>query len=320
MAKTMQPFHEMVAAKLIAQLEQGCAPWQKPWEPGQPGAKLPMNPVTGKRYRGINAIHLMSQSHTDPRWMTHCQAASIGAQVDQGEKGTPIQYWTFSEERVRTDALGEPVLDAQGRPVREVVQLERPRVFLAVVFHASQIDGLPPLQPRAEPAWPSLDQPERILQASGATIRHAAHSGAYYWPAADTIHLPDKGQFPSAAHYYATALHELGHWTGHASRLNRDLAHPFGSEGYAREELRAEIASMILGDALGIGHESEGRLLRRHGDMAEFAQVLDLVISERYATAACVSQALCFATVTAFDAGKRGRVRMSCRPDFQKSR
>ena len=255
MAKTMQPLHEIVAAKLIAQLAQGTAPWQKPWEPGPSATLLPMNPLTGKRYRGINAIQLMSEGHADPRWMTYKQAASIGVQVRRGEKGTPIQYWKLSEERVRTNVQGLPVRDAQGQPVREAVQLERPRVFLATVFNASQIDGLPSLPPRPDPAWHMLECPERILQASGATIRHAAHSGAYYRPSTDTIHLPDKAQVPSAAHYYATALHELGHWTGHGARLDRDLAHPFGSEGYAREELRAEIASMILGGALGIGHD-----------------------------------------------------------------
>jgi len=255
MDKTMQPFHEIVAAKLIAQLAQGTAPWQKPWEPGRLATMLPTNPLTGKRYRGINAIQLMSEGRADPRWMTYKQAASIGAQVHRGEKGAAIQYWKFSQERVRTDAQGVPVRDAQGQSVREIVPLERPRVFLATVFNASQIDGLPPLPSQPAPDWQALGRPERILQASGATIRHAAHSVPSYRPGTDTIYLPDQAQFPSAGHYYATALHELGHWTGHAARLDRDLAHPFGSEGYAREELRAEIASMILGDALGIGHD-----------------------------------------------------------------
>jgi putative DNA primase/helicase len=86
-------------------------------------------------------------------------------------------------------------------------------------------------------------------------IQHGGQNRAFYRLRTDSIHLPDKGQFPSADNYYAIALHELGHWTGHPSRLGRDLAHPFGSEGYAKEELRAEIASMILGDELGIGHD-----------------------------------------------------------------
>ena len=94
-------------------------------------------------------------------------------------------------------------------------------------------------------------------QASGARISHSAGDRAFYRPSTDSITLPEKSQFESADRYYATALHELGHWTGHPSRLDRDLAHPFGSEGYAKEELRAEISSMIVGDELGIGHDPE---------------------------------------------------------------
>jgi len=82
-----------------------------------------MNPATGKRYQGINALQLMSQGHGDPRWMTYRQAAAIGAQVGKGEKGTPIQYWQFSQARAKTDALGTPVRDAQGRIVTEDVPL-----------------------------------------------------------------------------------------------------------------------------------------------------------------------------------------------------
>jgi putative DNA primase/helicase len=250
-----KPFIEKVAEKLIQQLKEGVAPWQKPWQPGEPGAFLPVNPTTGKRYKGINAIHLMSQGHADQRWMTYKQAAGAGGQVRKGEKGTPIQYWKFSEEQIRTDADDKPILDSRGDPVKQLVQLERPALFFATVFNAEQIDGLPPLQARKEQEWSAVERAERILQASGAVIRHGEQDRAFYRPATDSIHLPDKGQFPTADNYYATALHELGHWTGHDSRLDRDLAHPFGSEGYAKEELRAEIASMILGEELGVGHD-----------------------------------------------------------------
>ncbi|HQE40791.1 MAG TPA: zincin-like metallopeptidase domain-containing protein [Zoogloea sp.] len=250
-----KPFHEVVAEKLIEQLKAGTAPWQRPWEPGEPNAYLPMNPTTGKRYKGINAIHLMAQGRSDGRWMTYKQAAAVGAQVRKGEKGTPVQYWKFSEEQDKLDDSGRPVLDAKGQPVKETVMLERPRVFFATVFNGEQIDGLPPLQPKKEQTWNAVERAEHILKASGATITHAAGDRAFYRPSTDSITLPERGQFPSSDRYYATALHELGHWTGHASRLDRDLAHPFGSEGYAKEELRAEIASMIVGDELGIGHD-----------------------------------------------------------------
>ncbi|MHB8977464.1 MAG: strawberry notch-like NTP hydrolase domain-containing protein [Trichloromonadaceae bacterium] len=252
-----KPFHETVAETLIEQLKQGTAPWQKPWEPGDPGFFIPTNPTTGKRYRGINAIHLMSQGRTDQRWMTYKQAAAVGAQVNKGEKSTPIQYWQFTKEQDKLDANGRPVLDAQGKPVREEVRLERPRVFFAAVFNAEQIDGLPPLQRKEgkEQTWSAIERAEHILKASGANIQHGQENRAFYRPLGDSIHLPDKEQFHSANNYYATALHELGHWTGHSSRLDRDLSNPFGSQGYAKEELRAEIASMILGAEIGTGHD-----------------------------------------------------------------
>lgn len=254
--ESKKPFHETVAEKLIDQLKAGTAPWQKPWEPGQSGAFIPTNPITGKRYRGINAIHLMSQGHSDQRWMTYNQAKSIGTQVRKGENGTPIQYWKFRDEQIKTDADGKPVLDAQGEPVKEWVTLERPKVFLATVFNATQIDGeLPLQQPRKQHDWTAVERAEKIINASGALIRHGEQNRAFYRSSTDSIHLPDKGQFPQASGYYAITLHELGHWTGHKSRLDRDLSNPFGTEGYAKEELRAEIASMILGDELGIGRD-----------------------------------------------------------------
>lgn len=249
-----KPFYEQVAEKLIEQLKEGVAPWQKPWEPGHPGSFIPMNPTTGKRYKGINAVQLMSQGRTDPRWMTYKQAQAEGYQVRRGEKGAPIQYWKFSEERDLLDKQGMPVLDPQGNPVKEEIRLERPRVFSATVFNAEQIEGVPPIE-RKPVTWSPIERAEGILNASGASMSHNGGDRAFYRLATDSIHLPNRGQFPSADRYYAVALHELGHWTGHSSRLDRDIAHPFGSEGYAKEELRAEIASMILGDELGIGHD-----------------------------------------------------------------
>ncbi len=249
-----RPFHEDVAKKLIEQLKQGNAPWQRPWNPGEPNAVMPMNPITGKRYKGINAIQLMAENHTDQRWMTYKQAETAGAQVRRGEKGTTIQYWKFTEEKTKTDEQGKPMFDADGKALKTELRLERPRVFYATVFNGEQIDGLPEhvLQ---KANWNAIERAEQVLNASGAIIHHGGSDRAFYRPSTDSIHLPLKSQFPCAENYYATALHELGHWTGHSSRLDRDLIHPFGSEGYAREELRAEIASMILGDELGIGHD-----------------------------------------------------------------
>jgi len=146
MAETKKPFHEVVAENLIEQLKAGTAPWQRPWSPGEPGGYMPMNPTTGKRYKGINAIQLLAQGRTDSRWMTYKQAAAVGAQVRKGEKGTPVQYWKFSEEQDKVDDNGRPVMDAKGNPVKETVMLERPRVFFATVFNGEQI-GMPSTAP-----------------------------------------------------------------------------------------------------------------------------------------------------------------------------
>ncbi len=254
MKEAKKAFHEQVAENLIEQLKKGVAPWQKPWEPGDLLAALPVNPTTGKRYRGINSLNLMSLAYTDPRWLTYKQAISLGAQVRKGEKSTLVQYWKFTDERIKTDDNSNPVLNSEGNPIKEQVRLERPRVFYAAVFNAQQMDNLPELDIKA-PDWDPLERAEHILQASNAVIRHGEADRAFYRPSTDSIHLPHKHQFPTPDRYYATALHELGHWTGHELRLNRDLAHPFGSEGYAKEELRAEIASMLLSGELGIGHD-----------------------------------------------------------------
>ncbi|HAT7753348.1 TPA: DUF1738 domain-containing protein [Legionella pneumophila] len=248
---TKMPYHQVVANQIIESLKAGTAPWLKPWEPG---IGNPYNPITGKRYRGINALYLMLNQSDDNRWLTYKQAQSMDAQVRKGEKGTTIQYWKFHEEQTKLDAAGYPVLDEHGNPLKVQVNLERPKVFYATVFHASQIDNMPELIAK-EPDWSLIERAEKLLHNSGANIIHSEADRAFYRLSTDSIHLPPKEQFKSAANYYATALHELGHWSGHSSRLDRDLGHPFGSDAYAKEELRAEIASMLLGAELGIGHD-----------------------------------------------------------------
>ncbi|HAU1758799.1 TPA: DUF1738 domain-containing protein [Legionella pneumophila] len=251
---TKMPYHEVVANQIIESLKAGTAPWLKPWEPGVGNGQIPYNPVTGKRYRGINALYLMVNQSDDNRWLAYKQAQSMDAQVRKGEKGTTIQYWKFHEEQTKHDDAGKPVLDERGNPLKVQVNLERPKVFYATVFHASQIDNMPELIAK-EPDWSLIEKAEKLLHNSGANIVHSEADRAFYRLSTDSIHLPPKEQFKSAANYYSTALHELGHWSDHSSRLDRDLGHPFGSDAYAKEELRAEIASMLLGAELGIGHD-----------------------------------------------------------------
>lgn len=248
---------DQVASRIIEQLKTGTAPWIKPWEPGQ--RSMPFNPTTGNDYKGMNALWLMSQAdnrgYQDSRWMTFKQASQVDARINKGEKGTTIQYWQWDKQVPATDAEGKPLKDPDGKPVLATVRLQVPRCFNATVFNASQMSGIEPETRSALPAWERHEQAERILSQSEADIQFQAGNRAFYQPRTDRIVLPERGQFPTADNFYATALHELGHWTGHESRLNRDLVHPFGSDGYAKEELRAEISSLMLGDRLSIGHD-----------------------------------------------------------------
>lgn len=246
-------FSEQVATRLIEQLKAGTAPWQRPWQADSQGF-LPYNPTTGKRYKGINTVWLMSQDHEDSRWLTYKQALAEGGQVKQGEKGSVIQYWKFADELIQRDEQGNPIKNQNGETIKATVKLERPQVFHAVVFNAEQIDGLPPA-PFLERHWDPIERAEAIFSVADADVRYLPGNKAFYSPTQDFIQLPLREQFATADSFYATALHELGHWTGHESRLHRDLHHPFGSVAYAKEELRAEIASMILGSELGIGHD-----------------------------------------------------------------
>lgn len=248
----VQNYHRNVAELLIKKLEEGTAPWQRPWSAG--GGGMPVNLATGKPYRGGNAIALMLRGFDDPRWMTYKQSQSLDAQVRKGEQATSIIYWKVEDTIVQKDADGKPVLGADGKPLTETVHYDRPNRFIAKVFNAQQIEGLTPYE-RPPLTWDPVEKAESLLVRSGATIEHKAQNEAFYSPLFDKIVLPLREQFPTEHGYYSTALHELGHWTGHETRLDRDLKNPFGSEAYAREELIAEIASMMLCDKIGILNE-----------------------------------------------------------------
>ena len=247
MSNTPQTQAEIISELLIKQIEEGTAPWQIPWNPEKCGG--PHNALTGAPYKGGNALYLMAlqtaREYDDPRWMTYKQAQTVGAQVRKGEKSATIIHYKFEEERK------EKQPDGSVKIVKE--KLNPPRAFSASVFNAEQIDGLEPYK-APEITWSPNERAESLLNASGAKIEHGGDS-AYYSPVNDDIHLPDRAAFPDESRYYSTAMHELGHWTGHTSRLDRDLSGRFGSESYAKEELRAEIASMLIAQETGVPNQ-----------------------------------------------------------------
>ena len=249
MAKTEKMgFREELTEKIIADLEKGVIPWEKPWEAGEANIERPYNAVTGRAYNGGNAFALFYSGNTDPRWATFKQVQDAGWKVKAGSKGTRIEFWTTGNEKQVKDTDGKPVKDADGNPVKEKYEYNRPVSKTYHVFNGSQIEGIPPLpeKNKEQQKWESVEKAEQLIQNSKADIRHDQADRAFYHSKTDSIHLPDKASFPDKEKYYGTALHELGHWTGHQTRLNRDLGNGFGSEQYAKEELRAELASAFL--------------------------------------------------------------------------
>ncbi|MEI7607540.1 MAG: zincin-like metallopeptidase domain-containing protein [Rhodospirillaceae bacterium] len=239
--------YQEVTAAILTALEKGTPPWRRPWDSSRVASSGPVN-ISGRRYHGINTL-LLSMSplalcSNDPRWATYKQAQAAGAQVRKGERATTIFFYKTIE--VDDDGRGGGRVDDDGK-------LRVPVLRSYPVFHAGQIDNLPLYRPRTieEAPWQSPDSVAVILQNSRANVREGGDR-AFYSPLTDSIQLPPRSSFRSAADWSATAMHELGHWSGAKSRLDRDLTGRFGSSAYAAEELRAEIASAFIGAELNL--------------------------------------------------------------------
>ena len=240
--------YQAVTDRVVAALEAGTTPWRRPWVAGQrttqPG--MPRNAITGRVYRGINAVLLamtqMAHMSDDPRWLTYRQAQERGWQVRAGERGTPVVFFKRLDVHERPEG-------GNGEAVTRHIPILRG--FTA--FHATQVDGMPAYQPPTldEAPWRKPDAPERIVVASGVKVRVGGNQ-AFYSPTLDYIGMPVASAFPSPESYAATLLHELGHASGSAFRLGRDLSGRFGSRAYANEELVAELTSCFVCAALDL--------------------------------------------------------------------
>ena len=240
--------YKRITDQIIAQLEKGVAPWQRPW--ATIGGGLPMNVVSRKPYRGINTLLLWSAAeehgYESSLWATYRQWDMLGGHVNRGEHGTKITYWNVTNQTVFNDSTGEDE--------------EKRRFFCReyTVFNLDQCGGEALNRFRVtRPVRDFIDfQPaETAIAATGADVRHGGNR-AFFDTIHDRIQLPIKEAFGSPASYYATALHELAHWTGHENRLNRiDKLARFGDKSYSAEELVAELAGAFLTAALGIPNE-----------------------------------------------------------------
>ena len=228
-----EEYKEDITIRIIKALEKGTAPWQKPWADSSP-----RNAVTGNLYHGFNAIILSVignelSENSDARWATLNQAASKGWTIKDGAKPTKIFVVIQPESKSE--------VNSRKRTFRKTFEL----------YHASQINGIKSLPGRKHEAIMSNEMIERIIFNSSARILEGGNE-AYYSPRGDVIRMPFRKSFDDTESYYSTLLHELVHWTGHSSRLERFFSWTTSREDYARKELVAEIASLMLTVEAGI--------------------------------------------------------------------
>jgi antirestriction protein ArdC len=229
--------YQNVTARILSELENGTAPWVKPWA-ATPGQNVPSNARTGVAYRGCNIVLLWMVSHrfASPRFVTYLQAQEMGGNVRKGEHGFQIVKVITGIDKRRKNADGSDVT------------YQSMKYF--TVFNVDQCDGLnlavvDPVKGRnPDERDATIDE---FIAATGADFRaDVGGDRAYYSPGHDFVAMPAFAAFKSAATYYGTAFHELGHWTGAAKRLNREFGKRFGDRAYAAEELVAELTAAFL--------------------------------------------------------------------------
>jgi antirestriction protein ArdC len=242
--------YDEITDKIIDELEAGRVPWVQPW--GTAAAKAPLampkNASSSRFYSGINVLILwgavIERGFTGQSWLTFRQAVSLGGHVRKGERGTTVVYadrFVPSDEKRRAAEAGE---EAQAIPF-----LKR-----FTVFNSDQCEGLPPeIATTAPPPPPGMIEPqvEALIKATGIAFRIGGDR-AFYALAEDYVQVPPPQAYFEAINWHRTALHELGHATGHRSRLNRDQSGAYGTKKYAFEELVAELTAAFGCASLGI--------------------------------------------------------------------
>jgi antirestriction protein ArdC len=250
----LQEFYDELTGIVLKGLEEtGKLSWQQPWDESKCGTPhSPFNPVTKTVYKASNFLRLALDPRTyttgDPRFLTFKNAIDNDWQVRKGSHGIHLIHWGVRKAEET---------ESEDQPAHRFMQ---PHPF--VVFHASDVEGIPVYVPPEAPPRPQWEKPSEvvaILDGFGVPIREVGEK-AYYSPSLDYIGLPPMGAFPSAAHWSAVAIHEAGHATGAKHRLNRDQSGSFGSAKYAEEEMVAELLSLYVNSQLGLPVNTENHI------------------------------------------------------------
>ena len=246
--KQRRDLYQEVTDRIIASIEAGTAPWQRGWaELAELG--LPMNGQSSRQYNGINSVLLFLTSqergHSDNRFFTFKQVNELGAKVRKGEKSTPVYFFKLLQASERDGVAAK----STGDTPRMIPFLTEYRVF-----NAQQVEGIEPINV-PERQWTPIQAVEQVIERLKPRIEHRGNR-AFYSPSQDYIQMPHQGSFSSAAEYSGTLLHEISHWSGNATRLARQFG-VWGSDEYAREEIRADLASCLLAAEIGVPMQLE---------------------------------------------------------------
>lgn len=245
-------FVKQTAETIIELIKHNKAPWQKGWSSVANG--MPCSASTGVAYSGINLLLLMiaasKNNYKDNRWITYNAARAAGGYIKKGQSGVKCVHVSYIDKVIGKDQDGNNLIE------RKVI----PSVF--VVFNIEQTENVDinKIKNVTPHKWDDVSIVDNILKNSKANIIHSGQR-PHYNINTDTIVIPEKTSFFTSGEYYCTALHELAHWTGAKSRLNRiDKNNKFGDQGYAREELIAEICSMMVANDVNLKYNNDNSI------------------------------------------------------------
>ena len=245
---------DIIAQEFVNALTEEKLPWHSMW-----ATSRAYNAVNGKRYRGVNSLWLAfvsdKKGYTDPRWCTFKQAQENGWNVKKGEKATGVEFWSIYDKKQRkTISIYESAQITASDPSRKDDMRLISKQYS--VFNAAQINGMPELDLKPCAVDIAAVRKQRDVLLKNMQLKfYEGGERAFYSPSTDSITMPPDVSFENTYAYMSTFLHECGHASGSVSRLNRPIENVFGSVDYAKEELRAEIASAFTSQALGFGAE-----------------------------------------------------------------
>lgn len=280
----LNKMREEMSKAFLEALKQDEIPWRQQWASA---SMTPRNAVSHAEYHNSNALWLAcrmrQKGYEDPRWCTYNQASNQGWKVRKGEKGTKIEFWSlYDKEEKRTLTTKEAEKIKQ--EMEDWTNRIKPVANVYTVFNAEQMEGVPELQIEHHELDSAsfIAKRDLLIENMDVTLQEG-QEGAFYNSQKDVIHMPDVDRFENEYAYISTFLHEAGHATGHESRLNRDMTNAFGTAAYAKEELRAEIASAFTAQTLGIDTQNKEHMENHKAYVQNWVSILEEKPEELFA-------------------------------------